>query len=103
EQYRKDRGVGGDVSPTVDLKVHVAGDHRPERVVLLGRDVVVFGPGFKGGTGYIFFTLAQFSDAADIKELTARDLTSDGAAELVVRGVRHVGSDSGPVDVDVMF
>jgi hypothetical protein len=103
EQYRKDRGVGSDVGATVDLQVHVAGDRRPERVVLLGRDVVVFGPGFKGGTGYIFFTLAQFSDAADIKELTARDLTSDGAAELVVRGVRHVGSDSGPVDVEVLF
>jgi len=103
DQYRKDRGVGGDVSASVDLKVHVVGDRRPERVVLLGRDVVVFGPGFKGGTGYVFFTFSQFSDAADIKQLTARDLTSDGAAELVVRGVRHVGSGSGPVDVEVMF
>jgi hypothetical protein len=103
DQYRKDRGVGADVHPSVDLKVHVAGDGRPERVVLIGRDVVVFGPGFKGGAGYLFFTLSQFADASDIKELTARDLTSDGAADLVVRGVRHVASDSGPVDVDVMF
>jgi hypothetical protein len=103
EQYRKDRGVGADVSPTVDLKVQVAGDGRPERVVLVGRDVVVFGPGFKGGTAYIFLTLSQFSDASDIKDLTARDLTGDGGADLVVRGVRHVGSDTGPVDVEVMF
>jgi hypothetical protein len=103
EQYRRDRGVGGDVTATVDLQVQVAGDRRPERVVLLGRDVVVFGPGFKGGTGYVFFTLSEFSDTGDIKALTARDLTSDGAAELVVRGVRHVGSDSGLVDVEVLF
>jgi len=103
EQYRKDRGVGGDVSPSVDLKVQVAGDRRPERVVLLGRDVVVFGPGFKGGTAYVYFSLSQFSDPADVKELTARDLTGDGVAELLVRGVRHVTSDSGPVDVEVMF
>jgi hypothetical protein len=103
EQYRRDRGVGDDVSPSVDLKVQVAGDRRPERVVLLGRDVVVFGPGFKGGTGYVYLTLSPFSAPGDIKELTARDLTGDGAAELVVRGVRHVGSDGGPVEVEVMF
>ncbi|MGH7298300.1 MAG: hypothetical protein ACRELB_25395, partial [Polyangiaceae bacterium] len=103
EQYRRDRGVGADVTPTADLKVHVAGDGRPERVVLLGRDVVVFGPGFKGGTAYAFLTLSQFADASDIKDLSARDLTGDGAADLVVRGVRHQKSDTGPVDMDVMF
>ena len=103
EQYRKDRGVGADVSPAADLRVHVAGDGRPERIVLLGKDVVVFGPGFKGGTAYAFLTLSQFSDAADIKELTARDLTGDGAADLIVRGVRHVTADGGAVEVEVMF
>jgi hypothetical protein len=103
EQYRKDRGVGADVAPAVDLKVQVSGDARPERVVLIGRDIVVFGPGFKGGTGYAFLTLQQFADASDVKDLSARDLTGDGAADLVVRGVRHQKSDTGPVDVDVMF
>jgi hypothetical protein len=103
DAYRKDRGVAADVSPTVDLKVHVAGDPRPERVVLVGRDIVVFGPGFKGGNGYAFLTLQQFADASDVKDLSARDLTGNGAADLVVRGVRRVGSDSGTVDVDVMF
>jgi hypothetical protein len=103
DQYRRDRSVGADVTPVVDLKVQVAGDARPERVVLIGRDVVVFGPGFKGGTGYAFLTLAPFADASDIKDLSARDLTGHGAADLVVRGVRHVGSDAGTVDVDVMF
>jgi hypothetical protein len=103
DQYRKDRGVGADVSPAADLRVHVAGDGRPERVVLLGKDVVVFGPGFKGGTAYAFLTLSQFADPADIKELTARDLTGDGAADLIVRGVRHVTADGGQVEVEVMF
>jgi hypothetical protein len=103
DQYRRDRSVGADVSPTVDLKVHVAGDARPERVVLIGRDIVVFGPGFRGGNAYAFLTLQQFADASDVKDLSARDLTGNGAADLVVRGVRHVGSDQGSVDVDVMF
>ena len=102
DQYRQDRGATG-VAPAFDLRVQVAGDGRPERVVLIGRDIVVFGPGFKGGTGYAFLTLQQFADASDIKDLTARDLTGDGGADLVVRGVRHVGSDSGPVDVEVLF
>jgi hypothetical protein len=103
DQYRKDRGLGDDAAPTVDLKVQVTGDRRPERVVLVGRDIVVFGPGFKGGAGYAFLTLQQFADARDIKDVSARDLTGDGAADLVVRGVRHMSADGGTVDVDVLF
>ena len=100
--YRKDRGAVG-VAPKVDLKVQVAGDGQPERVLLIGRDIVIFGPGFKGGTAYAYITLQQFADAGDISDLSARDVTGDGAADLVVRGVRHVSSDSGTVDEDTMF
>jgi hypothetical protein len=104
DQYRKDRNVPASVTPKVDLQVHVAGDARAERVVLVGRDVVVFGPGFKGGTAYAFLTLQQFSDASDIKDLSARDLTGDGAADLVVRGVRHIRTPSnGAVESEAMF
>jgi hypothetical protein len=103
EQFRRDRSVGADVAPRVDLKVHVAGDPRPERVVLIGRDLVVFGPGFQGGTGYAYATLNEFADAADIADVSARDLTGDGAADLVVRGVRHQAVGGGSVDVEMML
>jgi hypothetical protein len=103
DAYRREHGVDASVTPKVDLKVQVAGDPRPERVVLIGRDIVAFGPGFKGGTGYAFITLQQFADASDVSDLSARDLTGDGAADLVVRGVRHQSTDSGQVDQDVMF
>jgi hypothetical protein len=103
DQYRKDRSVSAAVAPKVDLKVQVTGDGTPERVLLVGRDIVVFGPGFKGGTAYAYLTLQQFSDASDISDLSARDLTGDGAADLVVRGTRHVKSDSGMVDEDTLF
>jgi hypothetical protein len=103
DQYRRDRGVAPGLAPKADLQVQVAGDARPERVVLLGRDIVVLGPGFKGGTGYAFITLQQFADPADIGDVSARDLTGDGAADVIVRGVRHVTADSGNVDVDAMF
>jgi hypothetical protein len=103
DQYRRDRGVSADAALKSDLRVQVTGDARPERVVLVGRDIVVFGPGFKGGAGYSFVTLSQFADAADITEMSARDLTGDGDADLVVRGVRHVTADGGSVDSEVIF
>ena len=60
-------------------------------------------PRFQGRHGLRVPDAAQFADAADIKDLSARDLTGDGAADLVVRGVRHVSADGGPVDVEVLF
>jgi hypothetical protein len=102
EQYRKDRGAGS-AAPKVDLQVQVAGDARPERVLLVGRDIVVMGPGFKDGTGYAFLTLQQFADAGDVHDLSARDLTGDGAADLVVRGVRRLTVDKAKVEIEMMF
>jgi len=101
--YRRDRGLEGSPAPKVDLKVHVAGDEQPERVLLIGRDIVVFGPGFKDGTSYAYVTLAQFADARDISDMSARDLTGDGAADLVVRGVRHVQAGHAVVETEVLF
>jgi hypothetical protein len=101
--YRHDRGVDASVAPKVDLKVHVAGDEQPERVLLIGRDIVVFGPGFKEGSQYAYVTLAQFADARDITDLSARDLTGDGAADLVVRGSRRVTSGKSSVEMEMIF
>jgi hypothetical protein len=102
DQYRHDRGAP-EGPPKTDLRVQVAGDPRPERVMLIGRDIVVFGPGYKDGTAYSYLTLAQFADAHDVTELTARDLTGDGNADLVVRGVRHVHAEGGNVESEVIF
>ena len=103
DQYRRDRGLPAGSAPKVDLQVQVAGDSRPERVLLIGRDVVVLGPGFKEGTGYTYTTLQQFADAADVRDLSARDLTGDGAADLVVRGVRRLTSAKTTIEVEMMF
>jgi hypothetical protein len=81
----------------------VSEDNRPERVVLLQRDLVVFGPGFRGGARYEFITLGQFEKASDISEVTAKDLTGDGNAEIIVRGVRRAKLGSDPVFVDVVM
>jgi len=102
-RYRADRGVAESVRPRVDVQVHVDGDARPERVLLVGRDIVIFGPGFKGGNAYAFLTLSQFASDADVEDMTLRDLTGDGAADIVVRGVRRVTSTGGPIEMHVMF
>ena len=103
DQYRRDRGLRPGAAPKADLRVHVAGDARPERVVLIGRDIVVFGPGFRDGTGYAYVTLQPFAAEADIRDLSARDLTGDGAADLIVRGVRRAEVDGDAVAVELML
>src|SRR5260370_19845847 len=87
--YKRDRRVVQREKPRFDLAVDLAEDSRPERVLLHGRDLVVFGKGFKGGAGYAFLTLEPFADASDIVDVAVRDITDDGKAEIFVRGVLH--------------
>ena len=102
--FLKDAGLAATTKPRFDLEVNVDGDAQPERVVVFGRDIVVLGPSFKSGTGYARLSLTQFEGEKDLGEVTARDLTGDGAAELLVRGTRHAKSPTGNViDVDTMF
>ena len=85
--YRKDRGVGAS-KPSFDFVTDVAGDRGPERVLVHGKDLVVFGKGFRNGLSYAFITIGA-SDPKDIVDVTARDLTGDGKAEIIVRAVLH--------------
>lgn len=103
EAYRRDRGVDPSEDPKVDLKVRLTGDRRPERLILIGRDLVVFGPGFRGGAAYVYATLSQFANESDIKDASARDLTGDGAADIVVRGERHPSAEHPDIVSELMF
>jgi hypothetical protein len=84
--YKRDRGAGG--KPRFDFVTDVAGDRGPERVLIHEKDIVVFGKGFKSGTSYAYITVGV-ADGKDIVDATARDLTGDGKAEIIVRGVLH--------------
>jgi hypothetical protein len=83
--YRKDRGVGGK-KPRFDFVTNVVGDGTTERVLVHGKDIVVFGEGFKEGHSYTFINVGV-RDPKDILHATARDLTGDGKAEIILRGV----------------
>jgi hypothetical protein len=85
--YRKERHMGR-AKPRFDFVTDVIGDRRTERVLVHKKDIVVFGKGFRGGTSYAYITIGV-ADPKDILDVTARDLTGDGKAEIVVRGVLH--------------
>jgi hypothetical protein len=103
--YKKDRSASG--KPKFDMAIDVAGDKQTERVLLHEKDIVLFGKGFKSGTGYSYLTLQQFASASDILDLTARDVTGDGKAEIIVRGTLHASapkeSGGGTVDREVVL
>lgn len=103
--YKKDRSATG--KPKFDMAVDVGADRQVERVLLHGKDIVVFGKGFKGGTGYSYLGLQQFASASDITDVTARDVTGDGKAEIIVRGVLHAAAPKeaggGTVDREVVL
>jgi len=85
--YKRDRGTGN-ARPRFDFVTDVVGDGGPERVLVHDRDLVVFGKGFRNGTSYAFITIGV-PDGKDVLDVTSRDLTGDGKAEIIVRGVLH--------------
>ena len=85
--YRKDRKVGKH-SPRFDFMVNVAADQTPERVLVHGKDIVVFGKGFLNGSSYTYITMGV-QEPEHVIDVTAKDMTGDGVAEIIVRLVMH--------------
>ena len=99
--FKKDRKAEG--SPKFDLSGDFAEGSEAERAVVYGKDLGVFGPGFKKGTSYVFTTL-PFAATSDIKKVSATDVTGDGKKELVVEGVLNAkGPNKEDVARDVTF
>ena len=103
--YRQDRKTGAQ-KPRFDFVADVAGDKAKERVLVHGKDIVVFGKKFKEGTSYAYITIGVEAPA-DVVDATARDLTGDGKAEVIVRGVLHAKASKqlggGVVDRHALF
>jgi hypothetical protein len=85
--YRKDRKVGAS-KPRFDFVTDVASDLKNERVLVHDKDIVVFGKGFLDGAAYTYTTIGV-ARPEDIRAVTARDLTGDGKAEILVQAVLH--------------
>lgn len=85
--YRKERGKDKS-APRFDFVTDVAGDGELERVLVHDKDVVVFGKGYRSGRSFAY-TEIGLVHPEDVLDVTARDLTGDGKAEIIVRGVKR--------------
>lgn len=82
EEFLAARGLMAS-RPTHQLRGDVAGDARPESVVLVGGYVLISGPGYGDGRSYAYQQL-PVDDARDVRSAELVDLTGDGKAELVL-------------------
>jgi len=89
--YKKDRKVDPKAKPRFDLATDVAEDRQNERILVFGKDLVLFGKGFQGGQAYTAMGVG-FADPKDVADVTTRDLNGDGKAEILVRGVQRIGA-----------
>ena len=71
------------VEPRFDLRGDVSGDAAPERVVLVDKYVLVYGPGFKRGESYGYYAL-PFGHGGGVQRARLMDATGDGRKELIV-------------------
>lgn len=87
---RRERRIPGTVRERFAQDANVAEDRRPERLVVLGRTLVVVGPGYRGGTGYFAYELTVERDE-DLLDVRVGDVTGDGRGELLVRAAQRLG------------
>jgi hypothetical protein len=99
--YRRERSLAPNTPPRLDFSAQLSEDARPERVVLFGRELLIFGAGFRGGQRYETLNFSQFASDADLDTVSARDLTGDGQSELIVRGTLRTNSTAGVVTSQV--
>ena len=98
--YRKDRGKQKS-EPRFDFVTDVAGSAEVERVLVHENEVLVFGKEFLGGTSYTYIGIGVASPD-DVIDVTARDLTGDGKAEIIVRGKLRAKGGEDLDDVEVI-
>ncbi len=82
EEFLRPRDLSA-ARPHHEFRIDVAGDARPEHVMLIDRFVVVMGPGYQDGRGYAFAELG-ITSIPDLISAEAQDVTGDGKAELLV-------------------
>jgi len=93
DTYRREHNVPADLAPTGQATVNLR--EGTVNAVLLGNDLVIYGPGFKGGAQYAYLSLPQFASPGAVKELAVRDLNGDDVRDLIVRGIHIVAPRQG--------
>lgn len=90
DAFRAQVGLAG-ARARFDESGDVGEDRRPERVAVIDRYIVIVGPGFLGGTRWLYQELGVVS-AADVLSLQLDDVTGDGKKDVVLR-TRQLGAE----------
>lgn len=96
--YRQAKSIK-EGAPSFDFTADFAEDAQTERLVVHGKDLVIFGRGFKGGQGYTFITIGV-KDAKDILSVHVQNVVHDAQAEILVHALleaRASETGNGPV------
>jgi hypothetical protein len=96
--FRRERGIAERTRPTFRMRANVSGSDEPEELVIYGRDLVVVGTAFRGGTGWFHFELPART-SADVLDVRTAEITSDARHEILVR----IGQTIGDVRREVLL
>jgi len=88
--FREARALDPALAPRFVQHANVAEDGRIESLMLFGKDLLVIGKGYRGGTGYFYYSL-PVGEAADIQRMFTADVTGDRRRELFVRFKERIG------------
>ncbi len=90
-EYRRQHQIAAAAArPRFRVQANVAGNDALEEIVVYGRDLVVVGPAFRGGTGWFDYELPGHSPD-DVLDVRAAELTGDARSEIVVRLRQVIG------------
>ncbi len=96
--FRRERGIADRTRPTFRIRANVSGGDEPEELVVYGRDLVVVGTAFRGGTGWFHFELPARS-VDDVLDVRTAEITGDARHEILVR----IGQTLGDVRREVLL
>jgi hypothetical protein len=88
--FRASRSIDPSLRASFTQHANFAEDAALESLQILGTDVLLIGKGYRGGTGYFYFSL-PVHDAADIEHVFTGDVTGDGRRDLFVRARQTIG------------
>lgn len=99
---RRERSLPDSTRPRFSTNADVVEDARPEVLCILGKSLVLVGPGYRNGLGYFALDLSVASDE-DVRGLRAQDVTGDGKAEIWITLRQPIGGGANWLELLVLY
>lgn len=98
---RRDRNLPATAEIRFRTRADVIEDARPEEIAMIGRSLVLLGPGYRAGRGYYALDLSVASPEL-VTGLSAADITGDGKAEVWTRVRQTIGAANQPFWLELL-